>query len=114
MVIMMDDKTKDMFTESFGPNTIFDDDDIHAAAKRMMPFVWERMKPCTHEVKQYQFPMDPRFHHNRCKCGKTDFITMTKACHDEILADKDLRNFENHKVKDGKIIEFAGVEVRIV
>lgn len=113
----MDDATKEKMRKEFGPNTIFDDDGIDLAAKKLMPFFYGRMQKlenCTHEPEKHVFPLDPRLTHFRCYCGKVEYIEMSKGCHDEILIDPDLRNFEMHKVKNGKIVEFAGVEVRII
>ena len=113
-MIIMDDKTKDKFKETFGPDVIFEDDDqVHEAAKRMQVFVLNRMKPCTHKVIQHEFPLDPRIQSFACKCRKIHYLEISGAAADELLMDKDLRNVD-HKVKDHKLIEFMGIEVRIV
>lgn len=112
----MDEATKEKFKEQFGPDVIFDLDEdsqkTHEAAKRLMPFVLDMMKPCKHELVGHVFPIDPRLEHFMCRCGKEQFIQCTKACADEILADKDTRNV-SHKVKNHVLIELFGIEVRI-
>ena len=112
----MDDATKKKFEDEFGPNLIFESEDGKLsphAIKTFQAFALSRMN-CTHEeLSEHVFPLDERLIHKMCKCGQVQFIQVTKACHDEMLLDKDLRNFP-HKVKDHKIIEFAGIEVRIV
>lgn len=116
----MDKATKDKFKEEFGPNLIFEgneQDGIDRAAKHMQAFVLSRitkLENCTHEPESNIFPLDERLIHYKCYCGKTEYIQMTQACHDEILIDPDLRNFPNHKVHQGKLLEIFGLKIIII